>query len=348
MTTADGDMRAAVVATFGGPEELRLERVPRPAPLTDEMLVRVTACGVCGHDLLARRGQLAARTPAILGHEIAGVVEWVGPQVRRFQPGDRVALVQRIPCGECPDCRAGATNTCREGRGFYGEDLPGGYAECVVATERNAVRVPESMALATAAILSCGVGTGLRALRAAEIDAGDVVVITGAGGGVGVHALQIAVHLGARVIAVTSSHAKAAALSELGAEEVLAAPDAPAVRRAAQRLGRPRGADAVIEIAGPPTFAVSLAALGPRGRLVLVGNTAPTTIALEPGLVIVKELQLRGSAHATQTDLRDVVRLVDEGAVSPLTAQTFPLAEASAAHRAVEQRALVGRAVLMP
>lgn len=341
-------MRAVVLDGTGAPSVLVTRTRPVPSPGPGELLVKVRACGVCGHDLLARRGALAARAGTVLGHEIAGEVTELGPGAPDDLLGRRVALNQRITCGSCPDCAAGLPTLCRAGAGFYGEDVDGGYAEYVLATARNAVPVPDSVPDTAAALLSCAVGTGLRALRRAGTRAGDVVVVTGAGGGVGVHTLEIARHLGARVVAVTGSPAKAQELRERGADTVLVTPDAHAVRDAVHELGGRRGADVAIELTGGPTFPVALRALGPRGRLVLVGNTEPAALPLDPGLSILKELTVHGSAHADPGDLADVIELVVAGAVTPAPARTWPLAEAAKAHEAVERRELVGRAVLVP
>jgi D-arabinose 1-dehydrogenase-like Zn-dependent alcohol dehydrogenase len=342
-------MRVVEMTGTGGPEVLVSGTRPVPEPGPGQLLVRVTACGVCGHDVLARSGALAAGPGSVIGHEIAGQVVSGGPAVDMTAwLGRRVALVQRIPCGVCADCAAGLTTLCREGPGFYGEDLPGGYAEYVIASPLNAVPLPATIGDVTGAILSCALGTGLRALRSAGAEKGDVVVVTGAGGGVGIHTVQLAHHLGCAVVAVTSSAQKAAALHELGADAIAVQPDAQTLRRIIAGLGGRRGADAVIEIAGGPTFPLSLRALAPRGRLVVVGNTEPASFPLDPGLTIVKELRIHGSAHADRDDLAEVVELAGSQAVTPVAAQQWPLEEARLAHDAVGRRALTGRAVIVP
>jgi len=161
-------MRATVLTRYGGPEVLECHEVERPQPRADQMLVRVGACGVCGHDLLSRQGHFPdARPPCVIGHEIAGTVEEVGELVTAFQRGQRVALTQRISCGVCRRCRAGRDNLCRSGPGFYGEAISGGYGEFVLASPRNSVPLPGTIPFDVGAILSCAVGTGLHALRGA-------------------------------------------------------------------------------------------------------------------------------------------------------------------------------------
>ena len=144
-------MQAMVLTRFGGPAVLECHTVERPVPRSDQMLVRVAACGVCGHDLLNRQGHFPeTKPPCVMGHEIAGTVETVGELVRGFAPGDRVALTQRISCGFCRACRAGRDNLCRNGPNFYGEGISGGYGEFLVASPRNAVPVPPGIDLNTA------------------------------------------------------------------------------------------------------------------------------------------------------------------------------------------------------
>jgi D-arabinose 1-dehydrogenase-like Zn-dependent alcohol dehydrogenase len=238
---------------------------------------------------------------------------------------------------------------CRTGPGFYGEDLPGGYAEYVLSGPLNTVALPDSIDDVSGAILSCALGTALHALRRAQASAGDVVLVTGASGGVGIHAVQIAAASGAAVIAATSSDDKTAALLEAGARTVVGvSAGATAVRAAAAELGRPRGVDAAVETTGTPTFALSLRSLAPRGRLAIVGNTDPKAVELHLGLMILKELVVLGSAHADRQELLDVVEMVSSGQVTPMPAQVWPLDDVAAAHAAVESGTLVGRAVVQP
>lgn len=338
-------MRAVVLRGYGDPDALRVEDVPDPRCGDDQILVRVGACGVCGHDRLAREGRLGTPLPAVLGHEIAGTVCDVGRDVENLAAGDRVALVQREPCGTCGLCRSGHTNLCRSGRGFYGEDRPGGYSEYVLAGARNAVLLPPTLPDAAGAILSCAVGTGWHALQRLGLASGDVVVVTGAGGGVGVHAVQVAKHLGATVVAVTGAPAKDQPLRDLGADHVALVPAKGSIREQVLRFTGGQLADVVLDLAGPPTFEGALRALAPRGRLAMIGNVDPQDVPLRPGLMILKELSVMGCAHGTRADLEEVVELVGAGHVRPVIAEQYPLEEVAAAHAATDG---LGRHVVVP
>lgn len=337
-------MSAVVLREFGEPSSFAVEAVPVPDPGEHELLVRVRACGVCGHDLLARRGKLGGHLPRILGHEIAGSVERVGSAVTGFAAGDRVVLNQRRSCGRCAACRDGHPNRCTAGPGFYGDDIPGGYADYVVADPRNAVHLPAGISDPAAAALPCGVTTALHGLRRLDVSLGETVAIIGAGGGVGVHALALARLSGARVVAVTHRRDKTAVLEDSGADVVVAAEGADLVTAVRSAAGGP--VDAVLDCAGV-TLPASVRLLRHGGRLAVLGNIDPRAVELQAGLMILKELELFGSSHGTPAELRIAVDLVAAGKITPVVAAVVPLARAAEAHRLVDEGAAVGRVVLL-
>jgi D-arabinose 1-dehydrogenase-like Zn-dependent alcohol dehydrogenase len=340
-------MRAVVLPAFGTPDVFVASDVPTPKPAAGQMLIKVAACGVCGHDLLSRSGHFPhTKLPAVIGHEIAGTVVEVGALITRFKHGDRVAVIQRIPCGSCALCRSGRENLCVSGSGFYGEELSGGYGEFVLASERNAVAVPDTIPLRIASVLSCAIGTGFHALRRSKLELGDSVLITAATGGVGLHTVKLARRKGLRVIAVSTSEAKSPLLRDAGADEVIVSPDLKFHKQARDLTGG-EGVDAVIEVAGRPTFESSVRSIKGGGRMVIVGNVDPGPVALNPAMAILKEIDFIGSAHATVADLKKVLELVASGAIKPDIAKSLPIAEASSAHRLMEERKTIGRVVLL-
>jgi len=255
-------------------------------------------------------------------------------------------VTQRISCGQCRVCCSGRENLCVAGPGFYGEALSGGYGDYVLASERNAVRIPESMPAEIAAVMSCAIGTGLHALRRASLAAGGTVVITGASGGVGLHTVKLAHLFGLRVIAITTCFAKRDRLLKAGAADVIVSDDGRFSQQVRAATGG-EGADAVVEITGAPTLESSLRSVRAGGRLVLVGNVVPGNAPLNPALTILKEIDLISSGHATLADLEEVRTLVTSGSITPEIAARIPRDHASAAHRLMEERGEAGRIVLM-
>ncbi|HZS42109.1 MAG TPA: alcohol dehydrogenase catalytic domain-containing protein [Polyangia bacterium] len=340
-------MKAIVIREAGGPERLELADWPSPQPGAGQVLVRVAACGVCYRDLLDREGKYPfMKRPVVTGHEWAGEIVAIGAGVRQFAAGDRVATTHRPACGECAPCRAGDETHCQTAMASYGLTVDGGYAEEVLAWESSLVRVPDAVPLDGAAFLHCTAAVALRALRHhARLAAGQTVVMTGATGGVGVHALQVAKLLGARVVAVTSSAAKVEALRALGADDVLVAPDGNFHKEALARTG---GADVALELVGGPTFNSSLRSLRLGGRLALVGNVTASSLEVNPGYLIVREIAVCGSSSATRAELSEVLAWAAAGKLRPIIADRLPLSAARDAQARLAQKGVVGRIVLVP
>ena len=341
-------MRAVVLRAFGGPERLRVEEVPAPDPETlgpGDVLIRTHACGVCYHDIINRRGNLPRTSvPSILGHEIAGEVVALGAEVSSFAVGDRVASVQRVHCNDCDVCEDQRPTLCKGGV-FFGEEIPGGYAEYTVSPAQGLAPIPDSIPYAEASICACTIGTAIHVAQRGRVEARDTVLITGASGGVGLHAIQVCKLAGARVIAVTSSPEKEKRLLDAGADAVIAAPELRFSRRA-REITDGHGVDVVFEITGSLTFEESVRSLGVGGRLVMVGNLETEKVDFMPGLMILKELEFIGSFATTTAELTEAFRLVEAGQIRPVLAGTLPLDQAATAHEMLYDRRVVGRLAL--
>ena len=340
-------MKAIQLSEFGAPSVLHQVEVPVPEITADQMLVRVAGCGVCGHDLLNRAGHFSTtQLPCVMGHEVAGEVVEAGSLITKFKVGDRVAMIQRIGCGTCIPCRNGQENICVSGAGFYGEQISGGYGEYVIASERNTLHLPEEIPLDVAPVLSCAIGTGYHALRRAALPIGSTVLITGASGGVGIHAVRLAALGGLRVVAATTSPAKARQLKDAGADHVVIAGEG-GFHKELRDWTDGIGVDGVLEIAGAATFPSSVRSIRAGGRMVIVGTMEPGNWPFNPALAILKELEFIGSAHATLNDLRKIIQIVADGKITPEIGRVMPVSEAAEAHRAMEAKEITGRVVLM-
>ncbi|HEY2510234.1 MAG TPA: alcohol dehydrogenase catalytic domain-containing protein, partial [Polyangiaceae bacterium] len=219
----DGE-RAQLVAT-GWDTPLVHERTSAPfeVPTGDQVAVRVEACGVCHRDLIDRAGRFPfQRVPIVPGHEAAGVVVAVGPGVKDFAVGDRVATMHRDACGSCPACARGETSLCTGAAWVFGILADGGYASHLLAPASALYPLPRDLPPTVAATLHCTFGTAYRDLvTLGRIRSGERVLVTGANGGVGRAAVQIGVRFGAEVVAVVRDEKHAAPLRALGAREVV-------------------------------------------------------------------------------------------------------------------------------
>lgn len=333
---------------YHGPRQpLRLEEVATPAPAADEVLVRVTAAGLCHTELHFESGLLDLGVrPLTLGHEIVGRVERVGPGVPAERVGERVIVYYYAGCGRCGHCLAGDENLCGALRAEYGFVTDGGFAEYVRAPARNAVPLPASVSDAAAAPIGCGVTTALHAARLADVGLGDWVVVYGVGA-VGYGLVQVARLRGARVIAVGRTPAKLEQARALGAEHAVRA-GAEDVAERVRALTGGRGADVVFElVATRETMSASLASLAKRGRLVFVGYSEDD-LRVHPIQLVVGEQVVTASVGNTLAELREAVELVATGRVSTVVDRTLPLERFEEGFAALREGRLVGRAVFLP
>lgn len=341
-------MKAVILREYGGPEKLQFGTMPDPTPGRGEVLLRVQACGVCHHDLIARRGDIGTCMPTILGHEVVGEVIDLGTDVTGWRVGDRAATLQRMSCGDCMHCNQNRNSLCKNDRRFFGEEIHGGYATLMTAPILGLCHVPDSLSSPDAATVCCTTGTAVHVCRTrGRVKAGEIVLITGASGGVGLQAVQLCTHDGAKVIAVTSSPKKVAALQAAGAWEVIVAPE---LRFASdvKRITHGAGVDVALEIVGSATFSQTLKCMAPGGRVVVVGNLDTGSFDLNPGLVIVKELEIIGAYATTRAELDTALELTAAGHVKSCVSEVLPLTDAASVHTRLENRQISGRVVLVP
>lgn len=311
--------------------------------------MRVEACGFCHHDLLVMSGTLrrGLKRGVILGHEISGVVVETGQGVTRLDGGDRVVSMLTGACGACDRCRSGREHRCRVGQGI-GHGRNGGFAEFVVLPEFSLVVIPNDVDMAQAALFACPMGVSLQAVQyTAQVKPAEPVVVTGAGGGLGIHAVQASAAMGARVLAVTTSPDKLGNIAPLGGEEILHTEELD-FSEMVLALTEDQGAPVVIDTVGSPLFPSSWASLAQYGRLVLLGEVAGGSVALNPAEIIFRDAQILGSSGVSRALVEQVAGMVSRNELHPVISRTFRLEEAGDAFELLASRAVLGRVVLLP
>ena len=342
-------MKAVALREHGGVETLRLEELPDPVASAGRVVVRVKAVALNHLDVWVRRGWPGLRLafPHVLGADVAGVVDSVGPGVEGVAVGDEVVLNPGVSCGRCEACLSGDDVLCGS-YGILGEHVPGGYAEKVAAPSANVLPKPRRLSFDEAACIPLVFLTAWHALVArAALRAGETVLVHAAGSGVGSAAIQIAKVVGATVIATAGTDAKCERGRALGADHVVnyAATDFLAeVRRITVR----KGVDVVFEHVGKATWERSLLALRRGGRVVTVGATTGYDPPTDLRHVFYRSLSVLGSTMGSKGELFRVLELVEEGKLRPVLDRALPLARAAEAHKLLENREQFGKIVLNP
>jgi len=325
------ETQAAVVAECGGPWAIETLEVAEPGPR--EVRVRVVASGICQTDVHARDGFFPhLRWPAVYGHEGAGVVESVGSGVTTLAPGDHV-IMANPSCGECPECLAGYECYCvhsqalkqsgrRVGGGvaFHldGQPVAGSFFQqssfcaLTIATERNAIKVPEDLPLDVLAAFPCGVNTGAGAvMNTLQPLPGDSFVVFGVGT-VGFAGLMAARLAGCDpIIAVDLHDSRLALARELGATHVINAAT-PQLVQEVRHLAGERGARFSLEAAGfPVALRAALDVLAPRGTACLIGSAAPGVEAALEMATLQQGRTVRGCIQGEACGQRFLPQLIE-------------------------------------
>jgi putative PIG3 family NAD(P)H quinone oxidoreductase len=322
----DDGMQAVRIVRPGGPEVLEVRDAERPRIGSHQVLVRVAAAGVNRADALQRLGRYPAPEgvpPDIPGLEHAGVVEAVGDAVTEWVPGDRVM-------------------------GIVGG---GAYAEYVAADAGHLIPVPEQWSFEQAAAVPEAFVTAHDALMQVGVQPGERVLVHAVGSGVGLALLQLARAASARVVGTARTAAKLErAERELGLERGIL------VEGAFDGAALDGPVDVICDLVGGPYLEGNLEAIAPRGRIIVIGLTGGRTAEIDLGLALRKRVVLIGTVlrNRTSEEKADVTRrFVDlvlprfaDGALRPVLDRVFPMREAAAAHRHMEENRNFGSIVL--
>lgn len=340
-------MYAMQLMGFGELDQLQWVQVPRPQPPPDEVLIRVAACGLNNTDLNLRKGwysdgqgddgqtgwqQTAPAFPRIQGADIVGEIVGVGLNVDASRIGQRV-MVNPTLYREDPENPMAID--------FIGSERDGGFAEYVCIPQQNAYVVETGMTAAELATFATSYLTAEHMLRRANIQRGETVLITGASGGVGSALIQLAHVRGAQVIAIVG-RGKEHTAHDLGVQHIITRDvvDLPAA------LGSFR-IDAVADVVGGAGIKTLMQCVREGGRIVTCGAIAGPLVEIDLRTLYLRHLMLIGSTLGTASDFAALVAYINQGAIKPLLAATYPLNQLRDAQHAFEQKQHFGKIVIM-
>jgi D-arabinose 1-dehydrogenase-like Zn-dependent alcohol dehydrogenase len=344
-------MKAAVLEAFNQP--LAVTEVADPVLTPEGVIIKIEATGVCRSDWHGIAGHMPRITafPHILGHEVSGVIEEVGSNIRNFKKGDRVIVPFNHSDGVCPHCSSGHHNVCNNGK-LVGFDFNGGFASHIHLPEadRNLIHLPEGVGFLDASAMGCRFMTAFHGvISQGNVRPGEWVAIYGAGG-VGLSAIQIAAAAGANVIAVDIADDKLGFAKQMGAVAVVNSKHTKAPE-AIKEITK-GGAHLAVDALGiQETVLNSILSLGKRGRHVQIGLSSAPNGGLTPipvNLVLAYELQIIGSAGMPLPEYANMLQMVQQGRLSPakLVTKTIALEEINAAFEEMNTYAGVGVTVI--
>ena len=342
-------MKALFVKQPGPAPEFEVRDVETQEAGPNDVVIKVHAAGLCGHDIAIMTGLLRRGVDhsVILGHEVSGTIAQLGSDVTGLSEGDAVVASLTASCGTCDRCRSGLDYRCRNGAGV-GHGVNGGFAEYVRLPATSVTVLPANLDLTGASLIACPIGVCVRAAKSvARISAGETTLVTGAGGGLGVHAVQVAGALGSQVFAATSSPEKLDALDrfapggsilggELDFSELVLA------------FTEDQGADVVIDTVGSATFRSAIRCLSQYGRMVLLGEVEGNRATLNLTDIMFRDAAIYGSTGASRPDIETAIAMVASGTVEPVVHAAMPLEDAGEAVRQVTSRQVTGRIALTP
>jgi NADPH:quinone reductase-like Zn-dependent oxidoreductase len=330
----------------GGPDVLRYEEVPTPAPGPGEVLIGLRAAALNHLDLFVRSGQTPGVTlPHIGGADGAGVVLASGAGAARYPVGTRVFFDPGLSDGICDYCARGEHSLCDRWE-ILGEHRDGTFAQAVVMPEINLRPIPGELSFEEAAAFPLVFLTAWRMLiTKARVVPGESVLILGIGGGVALAALQIAKHVGARVFVTSGSAEKLKRAQALGAD-VLINHQETDFSKEVWKITAKRGIDVIVDNVGAATWDRSIRALAKGGRLVTCGATSGPKPDEDLRRLFVKQVTIYGSTMGTRHDWEQLNRLLAAKTVRPIVDRVFPLEQAAQAQTLMEEQGQFGKIVL--
>lgn len=336
-------MKAAVLKEFKKP--LVLEDVFMPEPGPGEVLIKVKGSGLCATDLHIRDGRIpTVKTPYIPGHEMAGIIDRLGEGVTGYEVGQHVVVGIDIVCGTCDLCRIGKEHLCRN-RVRIGFERNGSHEEYCVVPVETLFPIREDIPLDEACIIPDAVSCMYHAIKdRGQVKKGDKILIFGAGA-LGIQGVQIAKYLGATVYVSGRTQSKLDASKEFGADVVINTKEKDLAEEI-MRLTDGHGCDVIFDLVGlTDSIDKLLKILRPAGKLVEIGYS-DINFTVNYQEMVVKEKEILGIRGCTRDNLRECIRLTEEGVLKPFIFKKYRLEEINEALHGLEEFRSVGRSVI--
>jgi propanol-preferring alcohol dehydrogenase len=319
-------MKAVRLIQTGYP--LELQEIPIPVPGRNDVLVRIKAAGICHSDAHYRAGVSPVNPkPLTLGHEVTGVIEEVGDDVRKFKSGDRVCLHYLVTCGSCKFCNRGSEQFC-ESASMIGKYRDGGYAEFISIPAGSVFHLPDEIPFDQGAIMMCSAATSFHALKKVRLKPGETLAIFGIGG-LGTAAIQIARWMGALEVYAVDINTKKLEVAEHFGAIPIDPQDADPVEQI-KTCTHGRGVDVALELIGlQQTMENAIQVVSVFGRVGLVG-LSNQTINIDPyNQLLMREAEIIGVADHLAKEIPTLIELVRLGYLdlSKVISKRVPLDE---------------------
>lgn len=336
------------VKTWGN--NLKLEDREVPVPNSDEVLIRVKACGVgstLNNFLLGDMQSDKRLLPRVPGHEVSGVLEEIGSSVTNFKKGDRVLIYFYLTCNSCNFCLSGRQDLCSNFKGMIGQQIDGGYAEYMKVPSSNVFKLPESVDFIGGSIICDAIATPIHvASDRAQITPGKRVLVFGAGGGVGIHMVQVSKIYGADVVGIDLGGEKLAAVTDAGADLALD-PTKEGWMDKVNAFAHDAGVDAVIDFVGnTETVSSGIKLLTKRGRFVQMTTHSGRFTNVENRLLVRNELMFTGSRYCTKSEFISAIKAVESKKLKPVISVVKQLEEVETIHSELSKGSVAGRAAI--
>lgn len=355
-------MRGVILMGHGGLDQLVYRTdLPVPRPKSDEVLVKVAACGINNTDINTRTGwysskvrsaltkeiglngapamtgQASARFPRIQGADAVGRIVDTGRAVASTRIGERVIVD--------PNIRDRTRPKHAQNISYLGTERDGGFAEYVAVPAQNAIRIETDLDDPSLASFACSYSTAEEMLSRAGLRERETILITGASGGVGSANIQLAKLRGARVIAIASAE-KEKSIRAIGADLFIAREHQDLYQAVVQLIGK-NAVDVVADVAGGPALSAMLRTIKPAGRYVTAGAIAGAITEIDLRQLIYKDLSMHGVTNPTVETFGNLVRYIENGRIRPIVSKTFELKELQRAQEFFLEKSHTGKIVVV-